>query len=213
MPLVHFHRHAIDGKDVEAERDRAIALVRLAIDHPVLDFGRSLSGMALPELEAASSRDDSDLPAWEAKGNALWFLGRLEEAALAFEKVLHAAPDREQSLSGMANLSLRLRRVDSARVHAERLLGVSPWRWRHHLLLGQVNGQARDWGLALKAGGRALELNPSEPTVRQFLVLCHLRLGERAQAQKEFDTMMAMNPPRPEVLRRWFADVSRQAGR
>jgi hypothetical protein len=49
--------------------------------------------------------------------------------------------------------------------------------------------------------------------VRQFLVVCHLRLGERAQAQKEFETLVAMNPPQSEMLRRWFAEVLRQGGK
>jgi tetratricopeptide (TPR) repeat protein len=213
MPRVHFHRHLIAGKDLEVERDRAIALVGLANSHPVREVGRSLTGMALPGLESALSRDDSDLPAREAKGDALWEQGRLEEALEAFEKVLHAAPDREQALFQAARLTLRLRRADSARGHAERLIAVSPWRWRHHLLLGQVHGQGGNWGAARKAGGKALELSPGQASVRQFLVLCHLRLGERAAAQKEFDTLVAMNPPQAEMLRRWFAEMLRQAGR
>ncbi len=213
MPLVHFHRHLVAGKDLEGERDRAIALVGLATSYPVREVGRSLTRLALPGLESALSRDDADLPAREAKGNALWEQGRLEEAVEAFEKVLDAAPDREQALFQAARLLLRLRRVDSARGHAERLVEVSPWRWRHHFLLGEVHGQGGNWGAALKAGGKALELNPGGSTVRQFLVMCHLRLGERAQAQKEFDTLVAMNPPQAEMLRRWFAGALRQAGR
>ncbi len=92
------------------------------------------------------------------------------------------------------------------------MVAVSPWRWRHHLLLAKVHGQESDWGAALKAAGKALELNPAAPTVRQFRVLCHLRLGERAQAQKEFDTLVAINPRQSETLRRWFAETLHQAG-
>jgi tetratricopeptide (TPR) repeat protein len=212
MPLVHFHHHLIDGKDVQVERDRAIALVKVANDHPSWEVGRSLTALALPELESALSRDDSDVETWEAKGSALWFQGRLEESALAFEKVLQMASEREQSLIQMVTLNLRLRRIDSARDSAERLLKVSPWRWRHHLLLAQVHGQDQSWDAALKAAAKALELNPSEPSVRQFLVLCHLRRGERTRAQQEFDTLVAINPSRSDSLRRWFAEVSGSAG-
>jgi hypothetical protein len=207
MPLVHFHQHMLAGKDQDIERDRAIALVGVANNHPVREVGRSLTGMALPGLETALSRDASDLPAREALGDALWEQGRPEEALAAFEKVLHTAPDREKALFQAARLALGLRRIDSARDHVERLVAVGPWRWRYHLLLGQVHGQERDWGAALKAAGKALELNPAGLTVRQFVVLCHLRLGERTQAQKELDTLMAMNPPQAEALRRWFAEV------
>ncbi len=84
MPLVHFHRHLLAGKDVEVERDRAIALVGVANSHPKREVSRALTALALPALESALSRDDSDLPAWEAKGNALWEQGRLDEARAAF---------------------------------------------------------------------------------------------------------------------------------
>jgi tetratricopeptide (TPR) repeat protein len=212
MPLVHFHRHLIADGDVEAERDLAIALVTVANGHPVWEVGRSLTGMALPALESALRRDESDLPAREAKGSALWFQGRLKEALETFETVLRAAPDREETLVHAVNLARRLRRTESARDHAERLIAVSPWRWRHHFLLGQVHAQVGDWGTALKSGGKALELSPGQPTVRQFLVVCHLRLGERAQAQKELDTLVGMSssPSQSEKLRRWFVEVSRQ---
>jgi Flp pilus assembly protein TadD len=207
MPLVPFHRHLPYGEDPELERDRAIALVGLANSHPAREVGRSLTRMALPVLESALVRDDADLPAWEAKGDALWEQGRLEEALDAFEKVLHLAPGREQALFQAARLALRLRRIESARDYTERLVVVSPWRWRHHLLLGETEGQDGDWGAAVKSAHRALELNSAAPSVRKFLVLCHVRLGERAQAHKELDTLVEMYPPKAETLRRWFAEV------
>src|SRR5262249_20356256 len=154
MPLVHFHQYLIAGKDLEVERDRAIALVVLANSHPAREVGRSLTALALPGLESALSRDESDLPAWEAKGIALWEQGRLEGALEAFETVLQTAPDREQTLFRAATLTLRLRQLDSARGHAERLVAASPWRWRHHFLLAQVLGQDGNWSAARKAASK-----------------------------------------------------------
>jgi len=211
MPLVNFHRDLVADSDPEVKRDRAIALVALANEFPVKEFSRSLDAIALPDLESALKRDRSDLPALEAKGNALWETGFEEKALEAFEKVLELAPDREQSLFQAARLNLRLKRIETAHMQAEQLIAMSPWRWRYHLLLGQVGAQGGDWTVAQRAASKALELNPAELTVRQFLILCHLRLGERAQAQKEFDTLLAMNPTQPDLLRRWFADVSRMS--
>jgi tetratricopeptide (TPR) repeat protein len=183
--------------------------VALANEFPVKEFSRSLDTIALPDLESALQRDKSDLPALEAKGNALWETGFEEKALETFEKALELAPDREQALFQAARLNLRLKRFETARMQVEQLIAMSPWRWRYHLLLGQIRGQGDDWVAAQQAANKALELNPAELSVRQYLVLCHLRLGERAQAQKDFDTLLAMNPPQPEILRRWFADVSR----
>jgi tetratricopeptide (TPR) repeat protein len=213
MPLVHFPPDLIAASDPERGRDLAIAIAGLGSSYPARSVGQALSRMALPGLDSALSQDDSDLPVWEAKGNALWELGRLEEALEAFDNALRLAPDREQALFQAARLELRLKRLDSALLHAERLLALSPWRWRHQLLLGQVQGESGDWSAAQKAGNQALDLNPAEPTVRQFLVLCHLHRGEPAQAQTEFDTLLAMNPPQPELLRRWFAEAARSAGK
>ena len=81
------------------------------------------------------------------------------------------------------------------------------WKKGLHRLRTDAWVNAQLFVQALKAAGKALELNPGGLTVRQFLVACHLRLGERAQAQKEFDTLVAMNPPQAEMLRRWFAEV------
>jgi tetratricopeptide (TPR) repeat protein len=213
MPLVHFHRELIGGEDPDVERDRAIALVELGTRLPARETGQAVMRMALPALEAALRRDEADLPAWEAKGNALWEQGRLAEALEAFETVLRAAPHREHALLQATRLALLRRRLDQARVHAERLVALAPWRWRHHHLLGQVHAQEGNWAAALEGCGKALELNPAEPSVRQFVILCRLRLGDGAQAQREFDTLLAMNPRQAGRLRRWFAEVSRQAGR
>jgi predicted CXXCH cytochrome family protein len=212
MPLVHFHRD-LSGKDADVERDRAIALVRLADSQPDGNVGRWLTELALPLLESALERDEEDWPAWEAKGSALWFQGRPEEADACFQKVLGAAPEREQSLYLAATLALGQRRVEAAQGYAERLLQVNPWRWRYHLTLAQSLGQGNHWRTAVSACGEALNLNAAGLATRQLLVLGHLRLGERAQAEREFDLLLALNPPRPEVLRRWFAEELRQASR
>ena len=212
MPLAHFHRD-LSGNDPDVERDRAIALVRLADSQPDGNVGRWLTELALPLLESALERDEEDWPAWEAKGSALWFQGRLEEADACFRKVLGAAPEREQSLYLAATLALSQRRVEAAQGYAERLLQVNPWRWRYYLTFAQSQGQGNHWRAAVSACREALRLNPADRATRQLLVLGHLRLGERVQAEQEFDLLLALSPPRPEGLRHWFAEELRQASR
>jgi tetratricopeptide (TPR) repeat protein len=213
IPLIYFNRHLVARNDSEVQRDQAIALVALANETGAKSFSRALAGLALPELDDALSRDDADVQALESKGIALWELNRLEDSLDVFEKVLKLAPDRENALFYVARLMFRLRLADTASSRAEQLVKLNPWRWRYFLLLGQTYGLQGNWGQAQHVGSKALELGPAELAVRQFLVECHLRLGERAQAQKEMDTLLALNAAQADVLRRWFAELSRQVGK
>ena len=118
LPMSNVWRH-----DPNVDRDLGIALVQLADSQPSTKVTFSLAERALPLLESALNRDHNDWPAWEAKGSALWFTGRLEPAAAAYERVLQTVPERETTLSLAANLALRMGRLEVARSRAER-------RWR-----------------------------------------------------------------------------------
>ena len=124
--LVHFHRDRVDPHDPEAERDLAIATVQYADSLPSGDALRTMLEQVLPLLDAACARDETDLPAREARGNALWFLGRLDEALETYERVLRDHADREMTRYQAATLSLRLGRLESARDHAERAVALDP---------------------------------------------------------------------------------------
>jgi hypothetical protein len=109
--LVHFHQNLLPTPDPESERDLGIALVQYADSLPSGDMLSAVIERALPYLEKALSRDEQDLPALEAKGNALWFLSRLNESIGCYEQVLKVDPEREMTLYRAASLSLRLGRV------------------------------------------------------------------------------------------------------
>ncbi len=208
-PLVHFHAPLLPGPDPEVDRDRGIALIRLADRQPPGEVTRGLAARALPLLEAAVARDDEDLPAREARANALWFLGRLDEAREAYEQTLERAPDRETSLFLAANLALRQQRTGAAQDYAERAVRANPWRWECHRALAQARAQARDWPAAERACRAVLKLHAAEPGTRHLLVVCRLAQGDRAGAQKEFDTLLALSPPDADKLRQWFAQQVR----
>src|SRR5262249_31822769 len=134
--------------------------------------GRQLAEWALPLLEAALATDPHDPPAWEARGNALWFLGRLEEALAAYDKALDQAPRRELALARAASLTLRLKRLADARSYSERAIAVNPWNASYHLELAKVHARSRDWNAAAGECERALSLNPANVTTRSLLVTC-----------------------------------------
>jgi Flp pilus assembly protein TadD len=208
MP-VPFHRAERDER--EANRDLGIALVRLADSLPG-DPARSFAQRGLILLKPALQKDRADLEARTAMGSALWFTGRLDDAFVAYREVLDQAPRRESTLFLAAKLALRLRRTDLARRWAEQLVEISPWRPGYHLTLAQAHGQSGEWQAASRAVGEAVKLNPADPGARQLLILCRLRLGEVAQAERELELLLATGPPQPEMLRAWFAQERSRAG-
>src|SRR5262249_11489327 len=138
------HRNLLAAGDPEVERDLGIALMRVA-DSQRPEAVRSLATKALPLLEAATARDDEDLPAWEARGTALWSLRRPDAAAVAFDRVLGRAPERETVLLRAAQLSLAQTRFVEAREYAERAVRANPWRWQYHHTLAQACAHLKDW--------------------------------------------------------------------
>jgi predicted CXXCH cytochrome family protein len=207
--LVNFHAHLLPADSPEAERALGIALVREADRRKPTGAGRGLVGQAYPLLQLAVVRDETDLAAREARGNALWDLGRPEDAMADYDLILTRAPDRESTLFVAATLATRLGRMDSARTYAERAVRVNPWRWEYRLALAQVFAQKKDWASVVRECREVLKLNATEIGARRLLVLGYARLKKPTDAQREFDTLMNLNPPQPEELRRWFGELMR----
>jgi tetratricopeptide (TPR) repeat protein len=207
--LVNFHANLLPAPGPDEDRALAIALVREADRWKPAGGSRTLVGRALPLLESAVTRDETDLTALEAKGNALWDLRRAEEAAADYEWVLRIAAERESTLFLAADLALQLGQLEKARLYAERAVKVNPWRWEHHRTLARVCAQANDWESAVRECNAVLKLHATEPGSRHLLIVSYLRQGKKADAKREFDVLMELNPPRPDELRRWFAEQMR----
>jgi tetratricopeptide (TPR) repeat protein len=166
--------------------------------------------MALPILQAALATDPADTPAWEAKGNALWFQGRLGEALAAYETALRQAPQRETSLYLAATLALRTKQRDAARGYAERAIQVNPWRWQYHQTLAAIHAQTGAWREAVRECQETLQLHPASLATRRLLVAGYLRTGDKAKARTEFGVVLSQSPPeQQDALRRWFEQQAR----
>jgi predicted CXXCH cytochrome family protein len=207
--LISFHQNALPVANRDMGRELGIALIQYADSLPSGEKLNSMIERALPLLNSALDRDKLDLPALEAKGNALWFLGRLNEAIEAYEDLLQAAPEREMTLYRAATLCLRLGRLDDAKSYAQRAIKINPWRWEYHQTLARVHGQTKDWKASLLSCQEALKLNTLEPGTNRQLVLCYLRIGEMAKAQKAFEVLLALIPSQNEELRQWFFQQKR----
>lgn len=203
--LVHFHRDLAGPEDAEVARDLGVALMD-RIDRYPTPTRRMLGQRALPLLEAALQANDEDVPAWQAKANALWALGRTEDAAAAFAAILAKAPSHESALHSAASLAMERERADAAQAYWERAIRVNPWRYEFHYGLAAARAQLHDWPGAEQECRQALQLNPFHVEVRKVLVRCHLAMRARDRAASEFERLLALNPQHAEALRQWYVE-------
>jgi tetratricopeptide (TPR) repeat protein len=209
-PLVLFHDDLIDREEPEPrERDLGIALMKLADRQPADRVGH-LANVALPLLERAVSIDAKDAAAGDARADALWMQGKLEDALAAYQSVLAKAPKREVTLHRAAALALRLKRQDLAAEFARQSLAVNPSRWQSRFDLAAAGAMARDWPGAITECKEALKLNPAELSVRDLLMACYLKNGDRTAAQGELEIMLLLIPPEnQQKLRSRFEALAR----
>ncbi len=204
-PLVPFFNNEGDSSNPENQRDLGVALVKLASRRPSPKLGQ----LALPLLDVGLQRWPDDVPAWEAKGYALHYQEKNEEALDAFRHALQLAPDREWSLFGAAQLASQLGRSEAAVTFWQRAIALNPWNWEYHDELAKVYAHRQEWKNAAEQCQETLKLNIAASETRKLLVKCLLRLGEKTKARKEFEILLDFEPPDPEALRRWFAEEGR----
>jgi tetratricopeptide (TPR) repeat protein len=205
--LVPFHSGRVDMQDDEVVRAYGLALMGMLDAGPPDELAVRLGAEALPLLERALRRDRHDAAAWEAKGTALWCLGRKDEALAAYDQSLAVRPGQENTLHLAGKLALQINRREKGRKYLEQAVRVNPWRWQYHHLLGADSFQARDWARAERELRQSLKLEPFNSTTRRkMLVGSCLRQGRPEKARVEFDVLLRMSPEerRPE-MQRWYA--------
>jgi hypothetical protein len=192
LPLVAFYPDG-DGPSMdEMNRDRAVALVKLALGGDPAST-RVLS-QVVPILEAALARDPEDSAAGEARGYALALGGRPADALRAFAAVLDYAPDQELVLVGAASVAETLRRNSSAKEYWQRAVAVNPWEpgYRRHLVQLLIKEEAWDEaGPQCKAWVR---LDPLSAEARTALLQWWLAAGNQIEARKEYSLIEALAP-------------------
>jgi hypothetical protein len=208
--LVPFHAGPSDNA---MSRAHGLALMAMLNTGPPDDVARRFAAKALPMLERALGNDD-DPPAREARGDALLWLGRHEEALSAYVQVLLQAPESESTLDRAGTLSLTTNQPRAARSFYERAVRVNPYRWHHHEALARASFRLGEWQRAAGECRQALELHPANTATRSLLVQCLLAAGDREQAAAEYETIRRLTPEdRRERLRLWFEERLRQLAR
>jgi cytochrome c-type biogenesis protein CcmH/NrfG len=207
VTLVPFHR--VRGGE---RRDLGLALVEL-LDRPLPDpLRRQVADRACGLLAPAVEKAPDDIAALEGLGLALRKDGHPREALAALEQALKRAPRREVALGAAAMLTLELGEGERSVAYWKRLAEVSPHSWQNHAYLAQALAVQREWPAAVKTCRTALRLNPFETRTRMLLIDCLVQMGNRDEARAEFDALLALRPPQPDRLRRWFDGLKRSGG-
>jgi tetratricopeptide (TPR) repeat protein len=201
-PLVPFFHDETDFSNPETKRDLGIALIKLASQRPP----RELARLALPLLDIGLQPWPDDVPALEAKGFALSYQGKPEEALDAFMKALQLVPDRERSVFAAAQLNSQLGRNETAVTLWQRAIHLNPWNWQYHEGLAKAYANQQEWKEAALECQETLKLNMAALETRKLFVECLLRLGEKGKAQKEFTTLLDFDPPDRQRLKDWFLE-------
>jgi tetratricopeptide (TPR) repeat protein len=201
--LVNFHRDLMSPEErASAERERGIALCRLG--------GATAAMQALPLLEAALAAHPDDLPALEAKAEALGRLGRPADGLAACRLALAKDPSRQTALENAANLAGLAGRYPEAIAYWKKAIAVNPWRCDYRAELALAEAATRDWKATADACRDALKLNPFVLQVRRRLLQSYLHLGDRDAAAAELGIILGFDPPdRDELSRMLTAPAGR----
>lgn len=209
LPLVPFRPPTDPRRQAGLRRDLGVALIMMAENHSER-LQQELARAALPLLLEAQPAQTQDLAAWEALANALWQLGRHEEAADTFAALLRLAPRRESAVASAASLATEMGRWRAARRLWEQAIALNPYRWRYRLGLATAHARQDDWHSAWYECRIGLRLHPFNPELRQLAVTCQLALGDRDGARRDLDVLIALEPDAAQRHRDWFNKLATQ---
>jgi hypothetical protein len=204
IPLIHFHRDQLEPDErSETLRDLGIALATNSRAIPGWS-APVVSRLALPLLETSLKGHPADGPAWEAKGTALWQLGRREESLSAFQRALATAPNQEEALVAAGTRAAQLGKREEALGDFEQAIAINPFRADYQQVVALIHSQRQEWNAAVAAARTSLQLNPSNHEARMILIQCLLKTRALAKAQREFQVLLDHDPPGRDALQAWF---------
>jgi Flp pilus assembly protein TadD len=130
----------------------------------------------------------------DSLGYAMQRSGRLDEAAVHFEKALQIRPDDYRSLLYMGVARFYQGRVPEAIQYAQAAIRLQPDAAKAHDLLGMSLAMQNRNEAALDEMRRAVELAPKDADIRNDLGLALARLGRIPEAIDELREALRLHP-------------------
>lgn len=155
---------------------------------PLYEAGRFEELVTLADAEIRAGRDGADLRS--IRGNALFRLGRVEEAAADYRRVLAGRPDDARALFGLALVALRQKKTDEAIRHLEQAKRIDPRQADVMRNLAILYDEAGRTDEAIAGYESALALAPDAQELRFFLGRALARAGRTTEARRQFQAYL-----------------------
>jgi tetratricopeptide (TPR) repeat protein len=134
-------------------------------------------------------------------GVALLAANRMAEAKAAFLIETALSPDFVDARLDLGNIYVLENNLGRALEEYQEVLAIDPDQPEAYYNLGQIYLSLNQDQLALKRLQRYVELKPDSGAGHYYLGLTYARLGDRAQAQAEYDKSLELGY-KPEVMKR-----------
>jgi tetratricopeptide (TPR) repeat protein len=121
-------------------------------------------------------------------------LGNLEDAEVAYKKLLASKSDDEDALASLASLYVTKRQHQQALETLQRLFAVNDHSARGHTVQGIAYVQLGKFDEAKAALQRAIEEDPTQAVAHYNLSLVYKHEGERALAEQELTRAKVLDP-------------------
>jgi hypothetical protein len=211
LPLVSFHRGAVDPSDKELTRDLALALLRVSMSGE--GDPRWLQTQALGFFQKLMPYFPDDIELWSATARILELQGQGQPALAAWKTILSKQAHNEDALVGAARLSRSVGELNAAVEYWQSAVKASPWRAVYRANLVSALADAGNWQEALEHSRVWLELDPASAEARRYRITCLLRVGQEQQARAQFSALLVLVPGETDRLDAWFAQQVAEASK
>ncbi len=194
-----------DAIHTDQERNLAIALIKAMDRHSHIVDERMLP-RTLELLERAVKRDPSDVPARDAYAFALARNRDLRGALAQMEQVLNRQPNNESALAAAASMLAGAGQWSGAAALWQRARDVNPWIARYWTELALAQARLARWPECTATCEAAIQRFPDSFGARQLLIECRLVANRTADAEKEYEQLLRLNPPKPDSIRLWWEE-------
>jgi tetratricopeptide (TPR) repeat protein len=201
-PLAHFHAELLSESDPNVDRDLGIALAGLAGGSTI----KTHQSKTL--LEKATQTHPDDLEAWLVLASIYGGQERHAKALETYEKALILDKNCEVSLFGAGDAAAANGKLDQALEHFKRASAVNPYNAHYHGSQARFYAQQRQWDKAAQEARTSLDLDFSNITVHQVFVESLLRLGSKAEAERELANLELFRPQKANQIREWIRNLS-----
>jgi Tfp pilus assembly protein PilF len=152
------------------------------------------SDRALVEYDLAVAADSSNLEARFNRAQMYLDRGRPDRASIEYHALTVTHPEYAPGWVGLGVMYQREQKFDSARFAWERALEADPYYLDPLLNLGSEAYDRKDWDSALGFFRRAVEIAPESDIAHLKLGVALAASGALADAIREFETALKLNP-------------------